>query len=190
MLYNREIEDELMIQFIILYAVNCADEPIAYADLFTVVQENCEISFTDMQLGLDNLIQTGHISEHKISGILTVYDVTEKGGYVIEFFYHQIPLIIREPIDNSIKQLYKEKRRREAVKSSIEPKNTKEFYTVCSLNDEDRTALMSLRIYVGGRDEAERMAERFKNNAADIYSGILGLFDTAEDNSNERDGQD
>ena len=55
LLYTREIEDELMIQFIIMYALMGADEPLAYADLVSVVQDNCEINFNDLQLGLDNL---------------------------------------------------------------------------------------------------------------------------------------
>ena len=119
MLYSNEIEDELMIQFIILYALNNSDEEVAYSDLLSIVQENCEINFTDLQIGLDNLITTGHVSVKRISDILSVYDVTDKGKYVIDFFYRQIPLIIREPIDKSIKELYIEKRRREAVKASI-----------------------------------------------------------------------
>ena len=47
LLYTREIEDELMIQFIIMYALMGADEPLAYADLLSVVQDNCEINFND-----------------------------------------------------------------------------------------------------------------------------------------------
>ena len=74
MLYSREIEDELMIQFIIMYAIKGADEPLAYTDLLTTVQENCEISFTDLQLGLDNLVKTGHVSARRISDMIYVYD--------------------------------------------------------------------------------------------------------------------
>ena len=111
-LYNREIEDELMIQFIIMYALNGADEPMAYSELLSVVQENCEITFTDLQLGLDNLVNTGHVTQKKITDILTIFDLTQKGRYVIDFFYSHIPLIVREPIDKSIKELYIEKRRR------------------------------------------------------------------------------
>jgi hypothetical protein len=87
LLYNREIEDELMIQFIIMYALKGADEPLAYADLLSVVQGNCEISFTDLQLGLGNLVDTGHVSERRVSDMLSIYDLTQKGRYVIDFFY-------------------------------------------------------------------------------------------------------
>ncbi len=180
-LYNREIEDELMIQFIIMYALSGADEPMAYSDLLSVVQDNCEITFTDLQLGLGNLIKTGHVTQKQITDMLTVYDLTQKGKYVIDFFYSHIPLIVREPIDASIKELYIEKRRSEAVRAGIDPINEKEFNTECNLYDDDKLLLMSLRLYAGSRDEAERMAEYFKSNSAEVYGGILDLFSKKED---------
>lgn len=180
MLYSREIEDELMIQFIILYALSRSDEPLAYSDLLSVIQENCEISFTDLQLGLDNLIQTGHVTVRKISDILSIYEVTQKGRNVNDFFYKQIPLIIREPIDRSIKAMYLEKRRQNAVQATIEPINEHEFNALCRLRDDDRINLMTLSIYAGDRAEAERIAVHFRNNAAEIYSNILTMFNKEE----------
>lgn len=182
LLYSREIEDELMIQFIIMYALNGADEPIAYSDLLSVVQDNCEISFTDLQLGLDNLIKTGHVSQRQITDILYVYDLTQKGKYVIDFFYSHIPLIVREPIDKSIKTLYLEKRRREAVRAGIDPINKNEFNAECNLYDDDKMLLMSLRLYAGRREEAEGIAEYFKANSAEVYGGILNLFNKEGNN--------
>ncbi len=180
-LYNREIEDELMIQFIIMYALKGADEPLAYSDLLSVVQENCEISFTDLQLGLDNLVKTGHVSERRLSDILSVYDLTQKGRYVIDFFYSHIPLIVREPIDKSIKELYIEKRRREAVRAGIDPINQNEFNAECNLYDDDKLLIMSLRLYAGTREEAERIADYFKSHSAHVYGGILNLFNETEE---------
>jgi hypothetical protein len=180
MLYDREIEDELMIQFIIMYALNIADEPMPYADLLRTVQDNCEISFTDLQIGLDNLIQTGHVFVRHLSNLLSVYDVTEKGKYVIDFFYKHIPLIIREPIDKTIKSLFIEKRRNEAVQSTITPINEKEFTADCVLKNDDKTVMMSLSLYAGDRTEAERLAKYFKGNSDKIYSGIIKLFSDYE----------
>lgn len=176
LLYNREIEDELMIQFIILYTLNHADEPLPYSELLNIIQGNCEISFTDLQLGLDNLIQTGHVESEKISSILTLYTVTQKGKYVIDFFYKHIPLIVREPIDDSIKELYIEKRRRNAIQTSIEPINRNEYNAECSLYNDDRTLVMSLTLYAGAREQAEEITNYFKNNSADVYSRIIEIF--------------
>lgn len=181
-LYKQEIEDELMIQFIIMYALRGADEPLAYSDMLNVIQGNCEISFTDLQLSLDNLVKTGHISESKLSDILSVYDITKKGINVIDFFYSQIPLIVREPMDKSIKELFLEKRKREAVRADIMPINREEFNAECSLYDDDRNLLMTLQLYAGEREEAERIAEFFKANWENVYSGVISLFDEGENN--------
>ncbi len=189
-LYDREIEDDLMIQFIILYTLNKADEPMPYADLLNTVQGNCEINFTDLQLGLDNLIQTGHVVSRRLTDTLTVYAVTQKGSYVIDFFYSQIPLIIREPIDRSIKELYLEKRRREAVRASITPLNINEYTAECELYDDDKTLVMSLTLYAGSREQAENMAEYYKNNSAEIYSKVIEAFAGAGNGGDTDDEQE
>ncbi len=178
LLYSREIEDELMIQFIIMYALNHADEPLPYQDLLNIVQGNCEISFTDLQLGLDNLVQTGHVESEKISSILTLYSITQKGKYVIDFFYKHIPLIVREPIDSSIKELYLEKRRKEAIRASVDPINRNEYNAECTLFNDDKTLVMSLTLYAGAREQAEEIADYFKNHSAEVYSRILDIFNS------------
>lgn len=179
-LYNREIDDELMIQFIIMYTLSHADEPMPYADLLSTIQNNCEISFTDLQIGLDNLVQTGHVTQRRVTDMLSIYDITNKGRNVIDFFYPKIPLIIREPIDKSIKALYIEKRRREAVRAGIEPINQNEFNAECNLYNDDKSLIMSLTLYAGSRDDAEHIAEYFKANSAKVYGAILELFNEEE----------
>lgn len=175
-LFNSEIQDELMIQFIIMYTLHCSDESLSYTDLLNIIQGNCEISFTDLQLGLDNLIQTGHVSSHKITDILYIYSITQKGEYVIDFFSKQIPLIIRDTISKSLKELFLEKRRSEAVKAYITPINIEEFNTECELCNDDRTMIMQLKLYSGTREQAEEFAEVFKNNSEEIYGKILNIF--------------
>lgn len=187
MIYKQEIEDELMIQFIILYALNSADEELPYSDLLSVIQDNCEINFTELQLALDNLIQTGHVFVRHLSDILSVYGVTEKGKYVIDFFYTRIPLMIREPINDAIKKLYIEKRRREAVQARIMPINEREYNAECYLRNDDKTLMMSLALYAGSRDEAERLVRCFEAESERIYSNIIGLFDDFNESGDKAD---
>ena len=181
MLYNGRIEDELMIQFIILYTLSRADEELEYSDMLTTVQENCDISFMDLQLGLDNLVETGHVSVARVSDMISVYGITEKGRNIIDFFYKQIPLIIREPIDKSLKALYLEKRRLNAVKAYIEPINEREYYSECVLKNDDKTEMLFLRLYAGERAEAERIAEYFKLNSDKVYMKIIEALNDKEE---------
>ena len=79
-------------------------------------------------------------------------------------------------MDKSLKDMYREKRLREAVRADIDPINEKEFNVDCNLYNDDKLLIMSLQLYAGSRDEAERMAKHFKSHSTDIYSGVLDLF--------------
>ena len=69
MLYQREINDPVLIQFIILYTLNQAKDYVPYNNLINLVLDNCNINFQDFQVALDNLEHTHHVktfleSEH------------------------------------------------------------------------------------------------------------------------------
>ena len=63
------------------------------------------------------------------------------------------------------------------MRAGIDPINENEFNAECNLYDDDKLLIMSLRLYTGAREEAERIAEYFKANSAEIYGGILNLFE-------------
>ena len=177
MLYQREIDDSVLIQFIILYTLYNADMPLAYDDLLNLVLDNCNISYTDFQLALDNLVTTAHVTASLESERRQVYAITKKGENTSDFFTRIVPVYIREPIDGSIKRLFIDKRRREAVRSNIVPVNTKGDYRVeCSLYDDDKTQLMELNLSALTRDDAEKMARRFKDCYAGLYEEIIKIL--------------
>ncbi len=181
MLYQREIDDSVLIQFIILYTLYNADMPLGYDDLLNLVLDNCNISYPDFQLALDNLVTTGHITASLESERRQVYGITKKGENTSDFFRQIVPVYIREPISESIKRLFIDKRRREAVRSDIVPVGTRGDYRVeCALYDDDKTQLMELNLFAGARDDAEKMARRFKKDCAEIYGGIIRLMSPDE----------
>ena len=78
-----------------------------------------------------------------------------------------------------IKNLYIEERRKNAVKSDITPVRKNEYNAEFHLFDDDKTEIMSLSLYAGSREEAERMAVYFKENSAKVYEKIIeALADT------------
>lgn len=182
MLYQREIEDSVLIQFIILYTLCNADQPLGYDDLLNLVLDNCNISYPDFQLALDNLITTRHITAALEGERRQVYSITKKGENTSDFFRQIVPVYIREPINESIKRLFIDKRRREAVRSDIVPVNAKgDYRTECALYDDDKMQLMELNLFAGTRDDAEKMAKRFKENYADIYGEIIKMLSSDDE---------
>ena len=82
-----------------------------------------------------------------------------------DLFTSNIPIYIREPIDNSIKALFRERRLKNAVRSSITPVSRNEYSADCQLFDDDNTQLLSLSLYAGSREEAEKMAVYFREHS-------------------------
>ena len=173
MLYQKEIDDSVLIQFIILFALLKADKPLAYNELLNVVLDNCNINYNDFQVALDNLVSTGHALTRLEGQHNQIYSLTQKGENAGDFFKTNIPIYIREPIEESIKQLFLEERRKNAVRAGITPVRRDEYAAECSLFDDDKTQLMGVTLYAGTREQAENIAEYFKANYDRIYEEIL-----------------
>lgn len=176
MLYQKEIDDSVLIQFIILYTLSKVDDAVPYNELLNLVLDNCNINYNDFQVALDNLTKTNHVNAFLEGAHNQKYRITQKGMNAVEFFTANIPVYIREPINSSIKELFKERRLKNAVQSNISPVRKDEYSTECQLYDDDNTPLLSLSLYAGSRDEAERMARLFREKSDEIYVKILDAF--------------
>lgn len=176
MLYQKEINNSVLIQFIILYTLSKADDAVPYNELLNLVLDNCNINYNDFQVALDNLVQTRHIRSFIEGGHNQKYEITQKGMNMGDFFTANIPIYIREPIDASVKELFKEERLKNAVQSNISPVRRDEYSADCRLCDDDNTELLSLSVYAGTREEAERMSRLFREKSDEIYAKILDAF--------------
>ncbi len=105
MLYQREINDPVLIQFIILYTLNQAKDYVPYNNLINLVLDNCNINFQDFQVALDNLEHTHHVKTFLESEHNEKYKITKKGMNASDLYTPNIPVYIKEPIDNSINEL-------------------------------------------------------------------------------------
>lgn len=177
MLYQKEIDDSVLIQFIILYTLSKADSAVAYNELLNLVLDNCNINYNDFQVALDNLSSTGHVRAFLEGEHNQKYEITQKGMNAGDFFTSNIPVYIREPIDKSIKEMFIAERRKHAVRGNITPVRSGEYRADCELYDDDNTQLLSLSLYAGSREEAERMASFFRENSDSIYAKILNSFE-------------
>ncbi|MBQ8300863.1 MAG: DUF4364 family protein [Clostridia bacterium] len=99
MLYQKEIDDSVLIQFIILYTLSKVDSAVPYNELLNLILDNCNINYNDFQVALDNLITTNHVHAFLESEHTQKYEITEKGMNASDFFTTNIPIYIREPID-------------------------------------------------------------------------------------------
>lgn len=176
MIYDKEIDNKTLIQFIILYTLNEANRLVAYGDLVNIVLENCNISYPDFQLSLDNLVKTKH-AEALITGKnIQKFQITEKGKNLTDIIMNKIPVYLREPIKRAVNDLLQEERIRNAVRGKISAVSPGEYTAECELYDNDNTRLMSISLYSGTREQAEQTVRYFKDNAELIYAGVIEAF--------------
>lgn len=180
MLYQKEIDDFVLIQFIILYTLSRVDSPIPYNQLITIILDNCNINYNDFQVALDNLVNTKHVETTLEGKHNQKYGITQKGMNASDLFTANIPVYLREPINQSIKNLFIEERRKNAVRSGIVPVRGNEYSAECQLYDDDNTQILSLTLYTGSRDEAEKMAEYFRTHSDTVYQKIIEAFSSHE----------
>ncbi|MBQ6557779.1 MAG: DUF4364 family protein, partial [Clostridia bacterium] len=64
MLYQREIDDSVLIQYIILFTLSKVDNAVPYNELINLVLDNCNINYGDFQVALTNLVKTDHVSTY------------------------------------------------------------------------------------------------------------------------------
>ncbi len=183
--YEREIDNDLLIHFIILYTLHNVDHPIEYNDLLNIVLENCNINFNDFQISLDNLVNTDHAITFLKTEYVRVYEITEKGRNLAKDLTDRVPIYIREPIMRDIKELYLEERRRNAVQARVIPIHKNEFGAECKLFDDEKTQIFELMLYAGPMEQAEKMVKYFKNNYETVYGEVLKIMNKANEVSEE-----
>ena len=180
MLYDREIDNDALIQYIILYTIANVDKPIEFDNLINVILENCNINFGDFQIALDNLVETNHVNTFLKDSNCRIYEITEKGANLADGLEDNVPIYIREPIRKSIKELYLEERRAHAVQGNIIPVKADEYAAQCKLYDDEKTMLLGLEVYAGKREDAQKMVDYFKENYAEIYGKLMEIMNESQ----------
>jgi len=178
MLYAREIDDSVIIQLIILYALSKAKHPINKAQLDKLVLENCIINFVDYSIAIENLEKLNYIHEIADEG---VYRLTDDGLQAVGFFKEKIPGYVRESIKESVSHMFREERKKNSVKASLLPYSEHEFMAKCVISEGDKP-LMNLEFYAGTREEAKKVCSAFKKNSDIVYQAIIRAFNEITEN--------
>ena len=175
MLYNKEIDDKILIQLIILYALNEADQPITLNQLETLVLDNCNINYVNFQLALDNLINVNQVRAFLDSNDKRLFEILSLGAEAIDGFWRKIPVYIRDPIKKSVIPMFRNEILENSVRTKLIPLNEKEYMAQLGIFDAD-VPLMELNFYAGSRAQANDIMKHFTENSNDIYSGIVKLL--------------
>ena len=175
MKYTREIDNNIMIQYIILYTLAEADRHVTYRQLTELIFDNCNIEFTNFQPALVNLEETGHLRSFLIDDLTAVYELLPKGRDANKFFMKNIPIYIREPISEAIPKFSNEEEKRKSIKAELLPVGRREFAAKCGIYDRN-VPLLEMTVYAGSRDDANKLLRRFRENTEEIYRSVISIM--------------
>lgn len=173
-MYMREIDDPVIIQYIILFTLTESKRKVTHSQLTCLTLDRCNINFTNFQIALDNLVQIGYVQilPNPIDENMPIYQLTQKGHEANGFFSHSIPIYIREQIKEHIEPFFEEEKLKKSVKAKLVPINENEYNVECALY-ESVSPLMELSFYAGSREVAARIIRNFKANPEKVYGEIF-----------------
>lgn len=176
-MYLREIDDPITIQYIILFTLAKADRRVTHSQLTCLTLDRCNISFTNFQIALDNLVGIGYVDRFlgDVDENMPVYSLTEKGIAANGFFEHSIPVYVREQIAEYITPFFEEESLKKSVKAQLKQLGDREFCAELALFDAN-SSLLELTAYGGDRKTAALMVRNFKKNHEKIYDKIMKML--------------
>lgn len=173
MKYTREITDSERIQHILMYVVFCVRKPVKYSVLQEIVMNACNINFMDFQLALSNLTDKGLVRFFMDEDNKPSYESTERMNETINMYKKQIPIYIKDSLDETMKKILDEEFVKDLTKSRVIPVNKGEYAVECKVLDVDGTTLLNVEFYTGDRDMAADISQRFKKDPNTIYEKIM-----------------
>lgn len=176
-MYMREVENPVTIQYIILFTLTKANQRVTHSQLTCLTLDRCNINFANFQIALDNLVRIGYVKTlpNELEENMPIYELTEKGIEANGFFEREIPIYIREQIEEYVKPFFEAEKLKKSVRAKLVNLNEKEYAVELSLF-ESISPLMQLSFYAGSRETAAAMIRNFKANPDTVYGQILAAL--------------
>ena len=175
-MYMREVDDPVVIQYIILFTLAKAGRTVTHSQLTCLTLDRCNINFANFEIALDNLVNIGYITkeESEIEENMPLYSLSEKGIEANGFFETSIPIYIRDQISEYIVPFFEQEKLKKSVKAKLVQVSENEFCAECGIYD-SQSALMELSFY-GDRKTSAAMVRNFKKNPEKIYTAVMEML--------------
>lgn len=180
MQYTREVDNDILIQYIILFTMAQANRHITYKQLCEIIFDNVNIDFSNFQMALSNLEETEHIRSFPFDELTTVYELLPKGKDANKFFKRNIPIYIREPLADAIPVYFNEEALKRSIRSELLPINRREYAIKCGVYDNE-TPLLEMTVYAGTRADANAMLKYYRENTEEIYKSVIDIMTKGKD---------
>ncbi len=166
------IQDKLEIKFLILYIAARVIEPVPFDTMLDLTLCDDAVDYFDFSECLADLVKTGHLTLDQGTGF---YAITEKGRRNSEICETSLPYSVRLRCDKNLTACNRALRRKNQVKSAVEPRSNG-TYTVSLSLDDDMGSVMDLKLMVPREDMGKVLSERFRRSPEKLYSQIIALL--------------
>ncbi len=162
------IRDKLEIKFLILYIASRVSEPLPLEGMQELTMCDDGIDYFEFSECLNDLVKTEHLRLTEDQR----YCITNKGLRNSEICESSLPYSVRIRTDKNLTAYNKMLLRRNQVQSRIAPRENG-TYTVELMLRDDVDSVMNLELMVATEELARDLADRFKKNPEQLYSGIV-----------------
>ena len=165
------IHDKLEIKFLILYIAARVIEPIPFDTVLDLTMCDDAIDYFDFSECLNDLVKTEHLTLSEEG----LYAITDKGLRNSQICESSLPYSVRLRCDKNIAIWNRKLRRKSQVRAAWDQRSNG-TYTVRLNLDDDLGSVMDLRLMVVREDMAKVLAERFRKDPEKLYSRIMDLL--------------
>ncbi len=164
-------DDEM--KFAILYTMKRFEVPIT-ADVLTriLTWDKNIMGYFDVRSMLLTLKEDKFIEDNYYKNE-AAYVLTELGEQTNELFYMRLPKSVRSRIDTAVGNIkYDTLIKTAPAAGEIIPAEDGEYFAALSVSGGEKPA-MELKLLIGGRDGAIRVAKYMEEHADEIYTAVL-----------------
>ena len=166
------IHDKLEIKFLILYIAARVIEPIPFDTMLDLTMCDDGVGYFDFSECLRDLVDTGHLTLSDAG----LYAITDKGLRNSQIGESSLPYSVRLRADKNITIHNQKLKRRSQIKSEITPRANGTYTVTLAFNDDADESILKMELMVPGEVMAQDLAKRFRENAEQLYSGVLNAL--------------
>ncbi len=165
------IHDKLDIKFLVLYILARAAGPLALTDLLEMTSFDPGVNYFDLCEAMSDLVRTEHVTLND-KGLYAITDKGRENGAVCE---SSLACSVRYHADRALSKVNSSLRRDAQVRASLIPR-AGGSYTLKLVLEDEYDAVMTLELIVSEREEAKKMARRFKEDAETLFHRVVGFL--------------
>ncbi len=164
--------EPLEIKLLILYIIKTANKPLTAVEITDIVLADSVLDFFETHQYLSELVD----NEQVVLNEDHTYSLSHDAEDAVDYFNNKIPFSIKEKIYHEITKLNHKLESDSLIAAQCYSIDGIEYEVSLSVNENQTTNLMKLSFRVVGRETAENICKRWKEDNAKIYGSIIELL--------------